>query len=233
MPLLHLLSLSAALVLKMLLWAPRRQFIQELGRELPPALDAMTRGGHIAPVDLAQAAIGPGMQVFSRYSRIETVSGERFTVREALREINRAIAFYHEREGGELDAESRFCLQWLQQHGFNKGPFGDAETLAKAMNVSVDALHNAGLLEAERGVVQLYEVADFSPDEQYRGAMTAWEGCFRMAYHFSGENREGIPGAAQAMADMGGASDSVERLARILYDHFDRKERRPPGRAVQ
>ena len=201
----------------------RRQFIQELAKELPQALDAMTRGGHIAPVDLAQAAIGPGMQVFSRYSRIETVSGESFTVREALREINRAVAFYHEREGGELDAESRFCLQWLQQHGFDKGAFGDAETLAKAMNVPVDALSAAGLLEAERGYVQLYEVGDYSPDEPYSGVATAWEACFRIAYHFAGESRRGISGAAQAMANIGGASDSVERLARILYDHFDRK----------
>ena len=201
----------------------RRQFIQELARELPQAIDAMTRGGHIAPVDLAQAAIGPGMQVFSRYSRIEAVSGEPFTVRDALREINRVVAFYHEREGGELDAESRFCLQWLQQHGFDKGMFGDAETLAKAMNVSVEALHEAGLLEAGRGLVQLYEVTYFSPDEPYPAVVTAWEGCLRMAYHFAGENREGITGAAQAMANVGAVSDSVERLARILYDHFDRK----------
>ena len=201
----------------------RRQFIEELGRELPQSFDAMTRDGHIAPVDLAQAAIGPGMQVFSRYSRIERVDGVPFTVRDALREINEAIAAYDGSLEGELDAESRFCLRWLQQHGFTGGAFGDAETLAKAMNVSVDALHDAGLLEAERGAVHLYEVADFSPDAPYPGVVTAWEGCFRMAYHFSGENRQGIPGAAQAMANMGGATDSMERLARILYNHFDRR----------
>ena len=201
----------------------RRQFLDELNKELSPALDAMTTGGHIAPVDLAQVAIGPGMQVFSRYSRIERMDGTPFTVRDALREINDAIAAYDGSLEGELDAESRFCLRWLQQYGFGKGAFGDAETLARAVNVSVNALHDAGLLDADRGEVRLYEVTSFSPDDPPRGLVTAWEGCFRLAYHFAGDGGEGIDGAARAMASVGGAADGAERLARILYNHFDRK----------
>ena len=187
-------------------------------------LGAMTQGGHIAPVDLAQAAIGPGMQVFSRYSRIERVDGAPFTVRDALREINEAIAAYDGSLEGELDAESRFCLRWLQQYGFDKGVFGDAETLARAVAVSVDALHNAGLVDADRGEVRLYEVTDFSPSHPSRGRVTAWEGCFRLAYHLAGDGGEGIDGAAKAMGRVSEASDSAKRLARILYNHFDRKK---------
>ena len=201
----------------------RAQFLQELNRELPRMLDAMTRGGHIAPVDLAQAAIGPGMQVFSRYRRIERVDGTSFTVRDALREINEEIAAYDGSLEGELDAESRFCLRWLQQYGFDRGSFGDAETLARAVDVSVDALHDTGLLDADRGEVRLYEVTDFSPDDSPRGPVTAWEGCFRLAYHFAGDGGDGLDGAARAMASVGGALDGAERLARILYNHFDRK----------
>ena len=201
----------------------RAQFLQELNRELSRMLDAMTREGHIAPVDLAQAAIGPGMQVFSRYARIERMDGTPFTVRDALREINEAIAAYDGSLEGELDAESRFCLRWLQQYGFGRGAFGDAETLARAVNVSVDALHGAGLLDADRGEVRLYEVTDFSPDDPPRGPVTAWEGCFRLAYHFAGDGGERIDGAARAMASVGGAADGAARLARILYNYFDRK----------
>ncbi len=201
----------------------RAQFQQELNRELPRMLDAITQGGHIAPVDLAQAAIGPGMQVFSRYSRIERMDGTPFTVRDALREINEAIAAYDGSLEGELDAESRFCFRWLQQYGFDRGAFGDAETLARAVNVSVDALHDIGLLDADRGEVRLYEVTNFSPDDLSRGPVTAWEGCFRLAYHFAGDGGEGIDGAARAMASVGGAADGAARLARILYNHFDRK----------
>lgn len=88
----------------------RRQFFDALEKELPAALDQLTRKGHIAPTDLAQAAIGPGMQIYSRYSRVETISGEPVSVREALAAINRAIADYDQRQEGNLDSESRFCL---------------------------------------------------------------------------------------------------------------------------
>ena len=147
----------------------RTQFMQELGRELPAALDRLTHDGHIGPVDLRQAAIGPGMQVYSRYARVERMDGEPFTVRDALQEINKAVDFYTERAEGELDAPSRFCLAWLRTHGHAKRPFGDAETLAKPMNVSVDALSAAGLLMAERGEVRLYEIPDYAPDDSPRG----------------------------------------------------------------
>ena len=206
--------------------ATRRQFLNELERELPEALDRLTFERHIAPVDLAQAAIGPGMQIYSRYSRVETISGEPVTVREALASVNQAIAQYDQRQEGDLDAESRFCLAWLQEHGFEAGEYGEAEVLSQAKNVGVGKLAAARLLTAAGGVVQLLPLDEYSPDRPTRlGEMTAWEGCFRMAWHMkSGEHRGGIEGAADVAQGMGGGAERVERLARILYNHFDRKD---------
>ena len=206
--------------------ATRRQFIDALDRELPQALDQLTREGHIAPTDLAQAAIGPGMQIYSRYRRVETISGEPVPVREALAAINRAIADYDERQEGDLDPESRFCLDWLKQHGYEEGQYGEAETLSRAKNVSIGKLQNLdGLLTAEGGRVKLLSLDGFGDSRPLTlGDKTAWEGCFCMAYHLNREGGDGIKGAAHVARAMGSKADSVERLARILYNHYDRKD---------
>ena len=205
--------------------ALRRQFLSELERELPAALDHLTREGHIAPVDLAQAAIGPGMQVYSRFKRVETFSGDPVSVREALVQINRVIAEYHEQEQGQLDAQSRFCVDWLRQHGYGSGEYGQAEVLAQAHNVAVEAMPR--LLSAETGKVKLRLPASYAPNGSTPrdGVATAWEGCMRMAYHLDTGNEVGggIAGAADVARAMGGDAESVERLARILYEHYDRK----------
>jgi len=204
--------------------ATRSQFFNALEKELPAALDQLTQKGHIAPTDLAQAAIGPGMQIYSRYSRVETISGEPVSVRDALVAINHAIADYDERQEGDLDLESRFCFDWLKQHGYGEGPYGDAETLARAKDVTVGKLHNDGLLTAEGGRVKLLPLDAFSDSEQLTFSdTTAWEGCFRMAYQLNHEDGEGIAGAAHVGREMGSNAESVERLARILYNHYDRK----------
>ena len=206
--------------------ATRRQFLNALEAELPKALDQLTREGHIAPVDLAQAAIGPGMQVYSRYSRVETIGGEPVSVREALAAINRVIGEYDERQQGELDSATRFCIDWLKQHDNRGGRFGEADTLARAKAVSVDDLRDVqGLLTAYGGVVRLLPVDDYGPNRPLRlGEMTTWEGAFRMAYHLSREDGRGVEGAAVVARAMGGKAESVERLARILYNHYDRKD---------
>ena len=204
--------------------ATRREFLDALDRELPVALDQLTREGHIAPVDLAQAAIGPGMEVYSRYSRVETIAGEVVTVREALGAINRAVAEYHRREEGNLDAPSRLCMDWLRQYGYAEGQYGGAEGLARAMNVSLGTPEFRRLLVAQRSHVQLLAPNEFRPDPQLSlDGITAWEGCFRMAYHLDTgrEDGEGLNGAARVAVAMGSAADSAERLARILYAHFD------------
>ena len=202
--------------------ATRAQFLGELAAYLPKALGKLTRG-HIAPVDLAQAAIGPGMEVYSQYRRVETIAGEAVTVREALAAINEEVAHYHAREEGALDGESRFCAGWLRQHGYAAAKFGDADTLARAMNVTVEGLAGRGLLTAEAGDVQLLRPERFGPDDRPRlGELTAWEGLFRMAWHLWHEDGGGTAAAAALARSMGSGAAAVERLARILYEHFDR-----------
>ena len=207
--------------------ANRNEFIAALEAELPAELAQLTSEGHIAPVDLAQAAIGPGMKVYSRYSSVQTIAGEPVTVREALENINRVIEQYHRREQGELDEESQFCLTWLEQHGYDAGAYGDAELLSQAKNVSIDALRDAhNLLTAESGSVRLLPPEEYHHKRKRPSApMTAWEGLFRMTWHMDIANEEGgaRPGAAEVLTWMGGASDSVERLARLLYAHYDRR----------
>ena len=204
--------------------ASRREFLNELEDELPKALEQLTREGHIAPVDLAQAAIGPGMKVYSKYSRVETISGDQVTVREALAAINQAIANYDERQEGELDSPTRFCLDWMKQYGFGEGQYGEAQTLAQAKNVSIEGeLRDAhGLVTAQGGNVQLQPLDYYSADRlPSPGRMTAWEGCFRMAWNLDHQDGS-IQGAADIARGMGSDAESVERLARILYNNFDR-----------
>ena len=207
--------------------ASRREFMDALEAELPAALAQLTREGHIAPVDLAQAAIGPGMQIYSRYSKVETFSGQPVTVRDALAAINQAIADYDQQEAGALDSASRFCVDWLQENGHQNGSYGRAETLAIAKNVAVNELqHPHRLLTASQGQVRLLPLEDYGPQRgNIPAEMTAWEGCFRIAYHLGRESEggRGIAGAGQVARQMGGDADSVERLARILYNYYDRK----------
>lgn len=201
----------------------RRQFLDGLAHELPPALDQLTRDGHIAPTDLPQAAIGPGMKVYSRYSRVEAISGERVTVREALAAINQAIDVYEERQEGELDAKTRFCRRWLRQHGHADGPFGEAEVLSQASNVVINELASEGLLTATGGRVALRPLDEYHGERDWpRGGMTAWEGCHRMAWHMNHADGELVKGAAEAARAMGGNAEMAERLARLLYSHYDR-----------
>ena len=206
-------------------YATRREFLDALDAELPAALDHLTREGHIAPVDLAQAAIGPGMEVYSRYAGVETIAGEPVTVREALGAINRAVAAYHRGEQGALDAPSRFCVDWLRQHGMGEGPYGDAETLARTHDIVVESLAPR-LLTSEGGVVQLQplegEAYAEDPRQLRLGGIAAWEGAFRMAHALDGSLGDtGVAGAAAVMRAMGSGAGAVERLARILYAHFD------------
>lgn len=199
----------------------RNDFLQELKKEMPPALERLTRIANIRPVDLAQAAIGPGMEIYSHYSKVIRVSGEIVTIQEVLMHINNEIAAFHEKETGELDPETQFCWTWLQQHGYIEGNYGDADVLSKAKDIDVDAMHNK-LLIRDRGKVRLLKVEEYAKRENSEN-MTAWEGCLRMVWHLSGaENSDGITGCAavaRAMRDY----ESAKRLARVLYDYYEKR----------
>ena len=130
--------------------ASRRDFLAALKRELPEALRNLQKG-NIAPVDLAQAAIGPGMAVFSRYARVLETDGSPMSVRTALTLINQSLDEVLAEQEGEFDADTRWALAWFDQNGFNEGAYGIAETLCTAKNTSVSGMVEAGILAAKGG----------------------------------------------------------------------------------
>lgn len=132
----------------------RRDFINSLKRELKPALQKL-QASNIAPVDMAQSAIGPGMGVYSRYSKVLEADGTPMSVRSALQIINQELDLYFTEQDGELDSESRFCVDLYTQHAFNDIKFGEADVLARAKNTSVDKMVSSGLIYAQKGVVRL------------------------------------------------------------------------------
>ena len=134
--------------------APRREFGTALKAELPPALSHLQRG-NIAPVDLAQAAIGPGMAVYTRYAKVLDAEGKPLTVREALALINQTLDEALAEQEGDFDADSRWALTWFEQSGFADGEYGVAEQLSKSKNTSVAGMVEAGILESGRGKVRL------------------------------------------------------------------------------
>ena len=206
--------------------ASRSDFITALEREMPAKLDQLTREAHIAPVDLRQAAIGMGMAVYSRYKNVATLAGETVAVRQALMAINDTVDNYLREQAGELDAESRFCLDWLRAYPGGNGDYGTAENLARAYDLAIDDRleQTHQLLNASQGQVTLYNIEDYDEERRYppREDVTAWEGCLRMAYQMqNGEDRKGVAGCVPIAQHAGDRLDSVERLARILYDHYN------------
>ena len=134
--------------------ATRRDFVAALKAELPVALAHLQRG-NIAPVDLAQAAIGPGMAVYTRYAKVLDAEGKPLSVREALALINQTLDEALAEQEGDFDADSRWALAWFEQSGFAEGEYGVAEQLSKSKNTSVDGMVEAGILASSRGKVRL------------------------------------------------------------------------------
>jgi putative DNA methylase len=141
----------------------RRGFIAALESELPDALRSLQQG-QIAPVDLPQAAIGPGMAVFSRYSAVLESDGDKMTVRSALARINETLDAVLNQQEGDFDSTSRFAIAWYRQHGYGTGKFGDADNIARALNTSVDVMDRDGVLTSRAGKVRLITPGDLSWD---------------------------------------------------------------------
>jgi putative DNA methylase len=141
--------------------ASRRQFLNALRAELPAALKNLQHGS-VAPVDLAQATIGPGMAIFSRYSKVLESDGTSMRVRTALQLINQMLDEVLAEQEGEYDADTRWAVAWFEQYGIEEGPYGVAETLSKAKNTAVGALVEAGILRAHGGKVRLLRRDEFS-----------------------------------------------------------------------
>jgi putative DNA methylase len=146
-------------------WTTRRDFLNALKRELPEAVKQLQAGG-IAPVDLAQAAIGPGMAIYSRYQQVMESDGSTLPVRTALMLINQALDEYFVAEQGQFDADTRWACAWFEQYGLEGGPYGTAEILSKAKNTGLEGLRRAGILEARGGKVRLLMRAELPANWQ-------------------------------------------------------------------
>ena len=207
------------------------EFSRALASKLPEALNRFI-GEHIAPVDLPQASIGPGMAVFSSYSAVVRPNGDHMTVREALEEINKGVEqFFSEREGA-FDAPTQFCLRWFEQFGFEDGPFGDADNMARAKDISVEELQRDGLLTARRGRVQLLPferyVANWqSWDPAQNRRLSAWRVCHYLAAALEHGgvlgSQHSAGGAARLARDLGGNGEQAKELAYRLYAICDAK----------
>ena len=197
----------------------RRNFIAELKRELRPALQKLQRS-NIAPVDLAQSAIGPGMGVYSKYSQVLESDGTPMTVRSALQIINQELDVYFNEQDGELDQNSRFCVDLYMQNAFNDIKFGDADTLARAKNTSVAALAAKGVLYAQKGSVHLLTREEL-PEKVDEREETIWLLCQQLTQAMA---TGGVAACAQIVVNMFGSNaERAKDLAYRLYTVAERK----------
>jgi putative DNA methylase len=201
--------------------ASRRDFLVALKRELPEALRNLQKG-NIAPVDLAQAAIGPGMAVFSRYARVLETDGSPMGVRAALSLINQSLDEVLAEQEGEFDADTRWAVAWFDQNGFNEGAYGVAETLCTAKNTSVQGMKDAGILEAKGGKVRLLKKEEldpnWNPDTDPR--LTIWE----ITHHLIRRLEQGESGAAELIHQLGAKAEVARDLSYRLYTICERRK---------
>ena len=203
--------------------ATRRDFVSALKAELPQAL-AHLQAGNIAPVDLAQAAIGPGMAVYTRYAKVLDAEGKPLPVRAALALINQTLDEALAEQEGDFDADTRWALTWFEQSGFAEGDFGVAEQLSKSKNTAVAGLVNAGILISKAGKVRLLKPAelpaDWDPATEAR--LTVWEMVHQLirVLEAGGESA-----AAVLVAKLGSQAETARELCYRLYTLCERKKR--------
>ena len=194
--------------------ATRGEFIAALRQELPEAVRVL-QSGNIAPVDMAQSTIGPGIKVFSRYARVVEADGSSMPVSAALAIINDVLGEVLDGEEAELDADTRFALTWFAEHGYDPGPSGDADSVARAKNTSLAGIEESGIGEARAGKFRLYERgeldSDWSPVHDDR--FTVWEAAQHLAAALERSESE----AAELLHVLGGNGDRARQLAYLLY----------------
>ncbi|MFS8830241.1 DUF1156 domain-containing protein [Synechococcus sp. R8-2] len=206
--------------------ATRRQFLAELKRELPEALKLLQQGS-IAPVDLAQASIGPGMAIYSRYAAVLESDGSPLTVRTALQLINQYLDEYLSEQEGELIEGSRWATTWFAQYQFEPGPYGEAEVLSKARNVSIESLEELGILEAKAGKVRLLRREEIAQRKEKGAdslslllASSAWLITQTLIHTL---DRKGEMEAAALLASLADGGAVARDLAYRLYTLCDKK----------
>ncbi|MCX6771633.1 MAG: DUF1156 domain-containing protein [Candidatus Micrarchaeota archaeon] len=198
--------------------ATRRELLQQLKTELPKAVKALQDSG-IAPVDMAQAAIGPGISVFSRYSKVLEAEGSQMSVKTALQLINKELDEFLTHQEADMDNETRFCIAWFEQHQWDISPFGDANTLANAKGTASNALEEAGLFKAKTGKCYLVKIDDLQKLD-FEKKITVWGATHQLIKLL---DSEGETATASALRRLGGVADSVKELAYRLYSICERK----------
>lgn len=203
--------------------ATRREFINALKVGLPAALLHLQHS-NIAPVDLAQAAIGPGMAIYTAYSKVVDAEGKPLSVREALALINQTLDEVLAEQEGDFDADTRWAVAWFEQAGFADGEYGIAETLSKAKNTSVSGLENAGILKSRAGKVRLLRADELSPgwDPVADSRLTVWEAVHHLIRRLE---KGGEAAAAELAGVLGGMAETARELAYRLYTICERKKR--------
>lgn len=197
----------------------RRTFLAELRRELRPALTRM-QTSNIAPVDLAQASIGPGMAVYSRYAKVLEADGSELSIRKALQIINQELDAYFTEQEGDMDEASRVCIALYSQSGFDDLSFGEADVLARAKNTSIDALVRLNLASAEKGIVHLLDRPEL-PAFTASSEEALWLVTQQVVHALQ---EQGIEGSAKIVSSLRRiAPDSIKALAYRLYSLADQK----------
>ncbi len=202
--------------------ATRGEFLAVLREEMPPAV-RLLQAESIAPVDLAQSAMGPGIAVFSGYAKVVEADGSSMTVRAALGVINDVLSEVLSGEESEFDADTRFALTWYEQFGHNPGPYGDASTLARAKNTSVEGVEEAGVLTSREGRVRLVERSELSAgwDPVSDSRLTVWETTQHLIRALDSSESD----AAALLTRLGeGMGERAQQLAYLLYGISDQKK---------
>jgi len=199
----------------------RRGFIAAMRRELGPALRELQQGG-IAPVDLPQSAIGPGMAVFSRYSRVIESDGSEMTVRSALARINEVLDELLTEQEGDFDPPTRFALAWYRGHGYQSAPFGEAEDLARARGTAVSAMERSGVLSARGGKVQVYRPSELPSDYDVLAdaSTSTWEALHHAIRILETQGVPSVGGFLQVATQRSDGTvdlDLVKELAYLLF----------------
>ena len=209
--------------------ATRGEFISALRNEMAPAIKILQLE-NIAPVDMAQSAIGPGIGIFSRYSKVIEADGQAMKIKTALSLINEVLAEVLSGEESEFDAETRFAVTWFEQFGHNAGMFGDADTLAKAKNTTVGGVVESGVAASSDGKLRLLERKDLSTtwDPRKDGRLTVWETTQYLILALE----ESESDAAELLKKIGsGYGEKARQLSYLLYGICDRKKWAAEGSA--
>jgi len=200
--------------------ASRSEFMSALQAELPDAVRLM-QSGNIAPVDLPQSAIGPGIGVFSRYAKVVEADGSKMPVSEALALINDVLGEILDGQEAELDAETRFALAWYEQYGFEPESSGNADSIARAKNTSLQGIEDSGIGEARAGKFRLLKREELDPEwsPTTDSRLTIWEATQHMVLALEDSELR----AAEILRELGGKADSVFQLIYVLYQKADHK----------